>query len=108
MPLQTVLCNPDKIDFNFRLERPLALPAYRVLDDEIYFMDEKQLEEEKLRENEQISTYLNVSISLDPFIELPTENNESYYPGGEPSRLLIMANEWLVSLRHKMGPKRGF
>jgi hypothetical protein len=45
---------------------------------------------------------------LDPFIELPFENNESYYPGGEPSLMLIMANEWLVNLRHKLGPKRGF
>jgi hypothetical protein len=38
IPLQTVLCNPDKIDFNFRLERPMALSNYRVLDEEIYFM----------------------------------------------------------------------
>lgn len=49
VPLQTVLCNPDKIDFNFRLERPLALSNYRVLDDEIYFMNAERLEEEKLR-----------------------------------------------------------
>lgn len=52
MPLSTVLCNPDKLDFNFKLDRPLALPAYRVLDDEIYFKEGEELEEELLRKNE--------------------------------------------------------
>jgi hypothetical protein len=73
------------MDFNFKLNRPLVLPAYRVLDDEAFFMNAEQLAEEKLRQNEQIPTYLNLSISLDPAIELPTENNEAYYPGAEPS-----------------------
>jgi len=74
VPLSTVLCNTEKLDYNFKLNRPVALPAYRVLDDEIYFMKPEKLEEEKLRENEQLSTYLNVSISLDPVIELPVQN----------------------------------
>lgn len=108
MPLSTVLCNPDKLDFNFKLDRPLALPAYRVLDDEIYFKEGDDLEEEKLRKNEQLCTYLNVSISLDPAIELPSENIDSYYPGGEPSLLLIMANDWLIHLRNKLKTKRNF
>lgn len=71
-------------------------------------MNTDKLEEEKLRENEQISTYLNVSISMDPAIELPSENNESYYPGAEPSLMLIMANDWLVSLKNKLKTKRHF
>lgn len=55
-----------------------------------------------------MSTYLNVSISLDPYIELPFENNESYYGGHESQDLLTMANSWLLNLRNKLGPKRGF
>jgi len=42
-----------------------------------------KLVDEVLRENEQIPTYLNLSISLDPAIELPNENIMSYYPGAE-------------------------
>ena len=52
VPLLTVLCNPEKLDTNFRLERPLALSAYRVLHDEIYFIEQDKLDDEKLRENE--------------------------------------------------------
>lgn len=38
IPLSTILHHYDKMDFNFKLERPLVLPAYRVLDDEAVFM----------------------------------------------------------------------
>ena len=39
VPLVTVLSNPSKLDFNFKLDRPVALTAYRVLEQEIYFMN---------------------------------------------------------------------
>ena len=45
IPLQSILSNPGKCDFNFRLNRPLILPNYRVTDNEIYFMPEKDLVE---------------------------------------------------------------
>jgi hypothetical protein len=59
------------------------LPAYRVLGDEVYVMEATALAEEAIRKNEQICTYINLSITMDPEIELPNENNEAYYPGGE-------------------------
>jgi len=84
IPLSTVLNNYEKTDFNFKLNRPLILPAYRVVDDELNLMQNNaKLVDEVLRENEQIATYLNLSISLDPAIELPNENVMSYYPGAE-------------------------
>ena len=52
VPLLTVLFNPEKLDSNFRLQRPMALSAYRVLDEEIYFCKEDQLADEQLRKNE--------------------------------------------------------
>lgn len=45
---------------------------------------------------------------MDPNIELPSDNTDSYYPGGEPSLLLIMANDWLIHLRNKLKTKRNF
>lgn len=84
IPLSTVLNNYEKTDFNFKLNRPVILPAYRVVDDELNLMQNNaKLNDEVLRENEQIATYLNLSISLNPAIELPNENAMSYYPGAE-------------------------
>lgn len=106
VPLVTVLCNPSKLDFNFKLERPVALSAYRVLEQEIYFMNPSQLEEERLTENEQISTYLHLSINLDPMIELPAENSDHHYPGAEPALLLIDSQKWIEKLTGKHKNKR--
>jgi hypothetical protein len=35
-----------------------------------------------------------LSISLDPVLELPTDNEMEYYPGAESSSLLMAASEW--------------
>ena len=52
IPLQTLLNNKGKTDYNFRLNRPICLPNYRVLEDEIYFMSADQLEKQRKMENE--------------------------------------------------------
>ena len=43
IPLQTLLANKGKTDFNFRLVRPMCLPNYRVMNTEIYFMSTAEL-----------------------------------------------------------------
>lgn len=88
MPLLTVLCNPNKLDTQFKLQRPLALSSYRVLSDEIFFMGKEELEKQKTQPNEQIPTYLNVSITLDPAIHLPYDNSTDYINGAENHDLL--------------------
>ncbi len=76
IPIQALLTNNGKMDFNFKIDRPLALPSYRVIGSEIYFaaQDPNNIKDEVLRKNEQLPTYLNMSISLDPPISLPSEN----------------------------------
>ena len=44
IPLVTLLSNSGKTDFNLRIQRPICLPTYRVLSDEIYFMSQETLE----------------------------------------------------------------
>ena len=44
IPLQSILTNPGKCDFNFRLHRPLLLPSYKVTNDELYFLSAQELE----------------------------------------------------------------
>lgn len=96
------------MDFNFTLNRPLVLPSYRILPDEALYMTMDQLKDENLRKNEQIPTYLNLSISLDPPIEIPKENKEIFYNGAENNCILNHCAEWTNNLRnhHKYFKKR--
>ena len=43
IPLQSILTNPGKCSFQFRLNRPMLLPTYKVISEEIYFMEEESL-----------------------------------------------------------------
>ena len=95
IPLVTLLANKGKTDFNFKLNRPICLPNYRVLNDEIYFMSAKQLEEQRKMENEQPPTYINLSINLEPNLELPEDNTELYYPGFETQKILDDGAKWV-------------
>ena len=52
IPLTAVIMSTDRLEFNFKLNRPLALPTYRVLGDDIVFLEDALLEEGKLRANE--------------------------------------------------------
>ena len=49
IPLQALLTNAGKMDFNFKVNRPLALPAYRVLDDELFAADFGGLDDQYMR-----------------------------------------------------------
>ena len=101
IPLQSILSNPGKCDFNFRLHRPLLLPTYKVTDNEIYFMGQDDLDKQRALDNEHIASYLNLSVSLDPPIELPTENSEAYYPGAENPELLVEGSKWVKAMHAK-------
>ena len=54
IPIQALLNNNGKMDFNFKSDRPLALPTYRVIGSEIYIaaQDPNNIKDEVLRKNE--------------------------------------------------------
>ena len=58
-------------------------------------MSADQLEKQRKMENEQPPTYLNLSITLEPNIELPAENEEYTYPGSEEQKMLDDGAKWL-------------
>mmetsp|Transcript_36590 Transcript_36590/g.48036 ORF Transcript_36590/g.48036 Transcript_36590/m.48036 type:complete len:93 (+) Transcript_36590:1131-1409(+) len=58
-------------------------------------MNAEQLEKQRKMENEQPPTYINLSITLEPNIELPAENEEFTYPGYEEQKLLDDGAKWL-------------
>lgn len=78
VPLTTIL-KGSKFEGQVKIERPLVIQGYRVMEDDIVFMQKKGLEEHEKRNEEQIPTYLNLTISLEPLITLPRENERDYY-----------------------------
>ena len=102
IPLQSILTNPGKWEHNFKLNRPVLLPTYRVPEQEIFYMKKDEIEKQMKLENEQPPSYLNLSISLDPPIELPTENEEAYYPGYEDRLLLEDGAQWVNNMKTKL------
>lgn len=100
IPMKTILQNPPKIEFSFKIKRPLILPSYMVVPDEVYFIDsneKEKLDDAQIRKNEQVPSYLTLSISLDPALELPSENEQNgLYPGAERQDLLTEGNNWVI------------
>jgi len=72
IPLSSILNNPPKLEAMFKINRPLALFNYTILKNNIFLMDEKEMKENLTRTNEEINTYISLSISLDPILEVPT------------------------------------
>jgi hypothetical protein len=66
------------------------------MGNDAYLPDRGSLfDDTSLRKNEQIPSYINMSVTLDPPISLPTENEECFYPGWEKNNLLTDASAWM-------------
>lgn len=105
IPLISILNNPPKIDAIFKINRPLALFNYQVETNSFFFLNQGQnaVEEQKL---EVPNTYISMSISLDPVLELPMDSEFEYYPGYETSSLLIALTDWAKNIKKGKFEKR--
>jgi coiled-coil and C2 domain-containing protein 2A len=65
-----------------------------VVQDELIFMDANDLRKQQQRQEEQIPTYINLSITLEPLIRIPLDNDEEHYAGFEDSELLEKGTMW--------------
>jgi len=54
-----------------RLNRPLVLQNYHVVKDELIFMQQAEFEAQQARNEEQIPTYINLAITIEPLISVP-------------------------------------
>lgn len=52
---------------------------YRVVQDDIVFMEKEKFKDEQKRIEEQIPTYLNINLSTEPFIQVKMRNDKNYY-----------------------------
>lgn len=93
IPLTTILSG-SKFEGLVRVQRPLVLQNYHVVKDDLSFMDRAEFERSQARCEEQVPTYLNVTISLDPFINIPLENDREFYVGAEEGRFLEKGTAW--------------
>jgi len=64
-------------------------------------MDESQFAKQQLRNEEQIPTYINISIQLEPLIQIQTENDHDFYQGAEKSPFLEAGTMWVREIDHK-------
>jgi len=65
-----LLNNPPKIDAIFKVNRPLALFNYQVETNTFFFLNQEQGNNTPDKV-EVPNTYISMSISLDPVLELP-------------------------------------
>lgn len=87
VPLTTVL-RGQRLEGQVRVNRPLVLQNYRVVQEELIFMDSAAYKDEQQRAEEQTPTYLNVTISLEPLISIDQANEQEYYQGYEKTPFL--------------------
>jgi hypothetical protein len=78
IPLMTIL-GGSKFEGLVRIQRPLVLQNYHVVKDDLSFMEKAGFEASQKGCEEQVPTYLNLTISLDPFINIPLENDREFY-----------------------------
>ena len=108
MPLTTVLAG-QKLEGLIRVDRPVVLQSHKVIADEFIPMDAEQYKkEQEPRDEEQIPTYLNVTMSLEPFIQIETQNEAETYPGSEKTPFLLAGSEWAKAVVEKFrkSPRR--
>jgi hypothetical protein len=69
-------------------------------------MDINELNEhERTMNQEQIPSYLQFSINLEPFIQLQIENEREFYQGHEKTQLLHEGNLWIKRFAAKFPNK---
>lgn len=112
IPLISLLNNPPKIDAIFKVDRPMALFNYQVETNTFFFLKQEGHQQgidqgQVLVEKKEVpNTYISMSVSLDPVLELPQDNELEYYIGLEKQNLLSAASEWVKNIKKGSFEKR--
>lgn len=96
IPLVTLFQNP-KQNAVFKVERPLFLFGYFTMKP--VFSSDLQLK--NIIADPFTPTYITLSLTMNPIIEIPSKNASDYYSGGENPQLLLNGTNWLKNLRTK-------
>ena len=95
------LLNSQKIEANFKLNRPLILLGYFSQRFKL-FSSKKDSDTIMIQVTDpSIPTYLRINLSIEPFIEIPTDFETLYNPGFEDAEFLLDASIWLEKIKKK-------
>ncbi len=98
IPLLTVFQNPPRLEAMVELNRPLIIFGYYTSVNNLFQFSQEE-EVCKHGVNPEVPTFVSISISLDPPIAVPNENEFEYYPGFEDIKLLISGTRWVKDVK---------
>eukprot|EP01022_Parablepharisma_sp_SALTPOND_P033088 TRINITY_DN88170_c2_g1_i1.p1 TRINITY_DN88170_c2_g1~~TRINITY_DN88170_c2_g1_i1.p1 ORF type:complete len:1162 (-),score=130.16 TRINITY_DN88170_c2_g1_i1:2098-5583(-) len=98
LPLLTVFQNPPRLEAMVKLNRPSIIFGYYTSVHNVFQVVQEE-ESNKQGVNPEIPTFMSISISLDPPIALPSQNEYEYYPGFEDIKLLISGTKWVKDIK---------
>ena len=98
LPLLTVFQNPPRLEAMVKLNRPSIIFGYYTSLHNLFQLAQEE-EPNKQGVNPEVPTFMSLSISLDPPIALPNQNEYEYYPGFEDIKLLISGTKWVKDLK---------
>lgn len=79
------------------VQRPPLVFGYYTSTTNLFSLGHED-EKNKSGVNPNIPTFVSVSISLDPLISIPSENELEYYPGFEDMQLLLAGTKWVKDM----------
>ncbi|EGR28239.1 hypothetical protein IMG5_180790 [Ichthyophthirius multifiliis] len=113
IPLFTLFSN-QKLNATFRVNRPIIILGYYTDINNLLGFDSEYdpqntlqappqplNQESKIRIDPQIPTTLNMSINIEPFVEISQENDQQFYGENQDSRLQYIANIWFANIKKK-------
>jgi len=97
LPLLTVFQNPPRLEAMVKLNRPQIIFGYYTSMHNLFQLAQEDVSKQGI--NPEIPTFMSLSISLNPPIALPSQNEFEYYPGFEDIKLLINGTRWIKDLK---------
>ena len=97
IPLLTVFQNPPRLEAIIKVSRPSIIFGYYTSKSNLFQMSKEDQDNQGI--DPAIHTFMNISISLDPGIALPSENEFEYYPGFENIKLLMTGTKWVQGIK---------
>ena len=99
IPLLTVFQNPPRMEAMVKLNRPPIIFGYYTSLHNLFQLGKGEDEHSRQGVDPEIPTFVSVSISLDPPIALPSQNEYEYYPGFEDIKLLLSGTRWVKEIK---------
>jgi coiled-coil and C2 domain-containing protein 2A len=99
IPLFVVFENKSRLEAMCRVARPLLVFGYYTSTQNLFGGRTGTAEPAQSSLSPTIPTFVTLSVSIDPPIDVAVENEREYYPGAEEITLLISGTKWIKDLQ---------